>query len=567
MDGKKISGKQTEANQDKENKEDSKKKEKQNNKDGKDDKDFIYNKDSNKSFESLEIGEKESQDNEGIPLQYDLSKKYFVKINDYFKNFTDNKNIKRTFHFTLNNNQIPYEEDFNKVLKNNDMLYKLFLETKKNVENSVDINILKNGLFYKNKKLLFYCRKDEKIEDNYIADIANLEYIDFKEYDKIDIIENKENTIEDKFAKSEKIRDNNSAKYYNKSENRFQFKKNNYSCQSGDIKKQKSNKITGLKNRAIELEALVHFYFKELMLVSLPEIIFNLNYKKTNFGKKKPTFDDINLYYEWDGCFLCAKENNSKKNFISPFHKEKKFVIESGFLKSSNINEERFQIQKNSFIFLEVKTHFPKTKEEDENQNLENLIKLMFKKLNYYIELYSRILEKDIIKNIYIILLYNQQRITKYKDTLFKKINEHKECFVDVKKYIIYFHVFYIFPSIGRLSLNYITEKLDNNYKHLEKENNKAQKEIKEANEKIKNLEEQNMKAKNDANEKIKNLEEENNKAQKEIKEANEKIKNLEQKVNELKSMIENLSKNSNIIIKQTDIPQLKSESSKNNNN
>ena len=135
---------------------------------------------------------------------------------------------------------------------------------------------------------------------------------------------------------------------------------------------------------------MVYFYFKELKLVSLPDIIFNLSYKANNYSKN---INNINLYYEWDGCFLSTNEKDTKQIVISPFHKEKKFIIEKNSLRDVNINQERFQIKKNSLIFLEVKTHFPKTKEIDENQYLENLIFTMFKKLNYFIELYSTILK------------------------------------------------------------------------------------------------------------------------------------------------------------------------------
>ena len=288
-----------EDNQVKENNEGfDKTKNKQNEEDRKDNKDIIYIEDNGNSLEELEKSENDNQDNKD-KVKYDLSNEYFIETKKYFQSFSENKDIGTLFHSQLN--FIPYTENFIEEIKSNDMLYKFFSETEEVIRKSKQINILKNGLFYsKKKKLFFYCRKDEKIEDNYIADITNIECIDHEEYDKIHINVNKEKNIKDKFAISGDIRDNNSDNYDSKSEKRIKYKKNNYSFKNY-IKKPKSNKITDLKNRDLGLESLVCFYFKELKLVSLPDIIFYLSYKANKYTKN---INNINLYYEWDGCFL-----------------------------------------------------------------------------------------------------------------------------------------------------------------------------------------------------------------------------------------------------------------------
>ena len=132
--------------------------EKPNNIDRKDDKDIIYNEDSGDYLEDLEGSEKDSQDNEDkrYILKYNLSSVYFIKTNDYFKNFSTNKIIKRDFQKFLAFKGIPYEKEFREAIKKNGMLNKLFLETIKKIKCSDEINKLKNGLFlYQNKKLLF----------------------------------------------------------------------------------------------------------------------------------------------------------------------------------------------------------------------------------------------------------------------------------------------------------------------------------------------------------------------------------------------------------------------------
>ena len=139
--------------------------EKPNNIDRKDDKDIIYNEDSGDYLEDLEGSEKDSQDNEDkrYILKYNLSSVYFIKTNDYFKNFSTNKIIKRDFQKFLAFKGIPYEKEFREAIKKNGMLNKLFLETIKKIKCSDEINKLKNGLFlYQNKKLLLCSTCNQK---------------------------------------------------------------------------------------------------------------------------------------------------------------------------------------------------------------------------------------------------------------------------------------------------------------------------------------------------------------------------------------------------------------------
>ena len=48
----------------------------------------------------------------------------------------------------------------------------------------------------------------------------------------------------------------------------------------------KNDNMTGIKNRALVLESLVNFYFRQLKIVPLPSLLINLNYKKSD--KKIP---------------------------------------------------------------------------------------------------------------------------------------------------------------------------------------------------------------------------------------------------------------------------------------
>ena len=108
----------------------------------------------------------------------------------------------------------------------------------------------------------------------------------------------------------------------------------------------------------------------------------------------------------------------------------------------------------------------------------------MFAKLNYFVYLYSKILKKE-IKEIKIILLYDQNRLMNYKPNIYNYIEDHKNIFASLDKYELYFDILYIIPSIGKLSLNYINEKI----KKLEEDNKKIKEDNKNATMRILELE------------------------------------------------------------------------------
>ena len=145
-------------------------------------------------------------------------------------------------------------------------------------------------------------------------------------------------------------------------------------------------------------------------------------------------------------------------DIIKPFNKETKYKVSDK--EETKIIQNDILIKNNSIVLIEVKTHFPKLKEEDQRTNLENIIKMMFIKLNYFVDLYHEILQKK-FEEIKLILLYDQNRLSNYEnDIIINIIDKNKDKFQALKKYDLYFDIVYIIPSIGKISLNYISQKI-----------------------------------------------------------------------------------------------------------
>jgi len=317
---------------------------------------------------------------------------------------------------------------------------------------------LQNGIFFynffiKDKKkvnvnLFVYCIKDEKTEDVFLCDINHIETINHSSYDNLPQVPGDASAMQ-------KANSDNGKQMKAKSEDLNTIKEisavQEFSDQSE--KKYTKEKISGIQNRALTLESLVNYYFKKFDLISLPDLIFNISEPK----------ERIFLYREWDGAFM----NQSQKDisyedlkFLLPFNDEKKLLIKD---KLTEINK-KLIIHKNSIIFIEVKMEFPKKKEIIKNKkNLEKVIEDMIEKVNYFMKIYSKIFIELNIQNIQLLLLYNNNRIINYQDTIETYIAQHKKLIKEYyKNYNVYFHILYIYPSIGKIALNEISAQISN---------------------------------------------------------------------------------------------------------
>ena len=382
-------------------------------------------------------------ENDLIDLNYGLQPKYFVDRITYFKGLAEKSSNPQNKVF-FNSNSILIEEDFKDKIKGEEILNKYYSCAFEKLMKDETIKILENGIFIYNGKLLLYCVKNEKIEDDFISDIKCIKSIPHKEYDPD--LDNSKEKID---LKPTDYKDNRS------------FNSNS---------KYESDNMTGIKNRALVLESLVNFYFRQLKILPLPSLLINLNYKKSDKKntkydpeknvQKAPQENKINLFFEFDGCYLFEGKNDItfSDDIIKPFNKETKYKVSDK--EETKIIQNDILIKNNSIVLIEVKTHFPKLKEEDQRTNLENIIKMMFIKLNYFVDLYHEILQKK-FEEIKLILLYDQNRLSNYEnDIIINIIDKNKNKFQALNKYDLYFDIVYIIPSIGKISLNYISQKL-----------------------------------------------------------------------------------------------------------
>ena len=484
----------------------------------------------------------ESKNNPKL-LKYDLSPNYFIPKQKYFQKFQEESTAKLKKYFKLNT--FYKSNEFNERIKNENLLWLFYDDISNKLEKEEKIPILEHGFFFYDRKFLLYVKKDEHIMDNYLMNIKYIKPIEHKVYDPsiptipINKYENNQkalssgNTIQKK-ALSDKF-----------------DKDDNLSLDSNPMLKE--DYMSGIKNRALVLESLVNYYFKKLSL-SLPEIIFNLQY---NPAEKKNS-ESINFFYEWDGCFLFKEDQNIffQSSEVLPFSNEKKYKI---FLndKIEETNDD-ILLLKNSLNFIEVKTHFPKDQENNENNNLKNVIKTMFIKLNYFVDLFFEILTDDKIDNIKIILLYDQIRLKNYDKIISKYINTYKKLitFKKAKAEFIYFDIIYIIPSISKfVIMKSNTEEnleLKNQIQNLKESNEDLTKKITLANTKF-------NEEKNISDIKIKNLELANAKFIEEKNISDVKIKNLQDEIEEIKKLLLELNANKN--------PKNKLEESENKNN
>ena len=484
----------------------------------------------------------ESKNNPKL-LKYDLSPNYFIPKQKYFQKFQEESTAKLKKYFKLNT--FYKSNEFNERIKNENLLWLFYDDILNKLKKEEKIPILEHGFFFYDRKFLLYVKKDEHIMDNYLMNIKYIKPIEHKVYDPsiptipINKYENNQkalssgNTIQKK-ALSDKF-----------------DKDDNLSLDSNPMLKE--DYMSGIKNRALVLESLVNYYFKKLSL-SLPEIIFNLQY---NPAEKKNS-ESINFFYEWDGCFLFKEDQNIffQSSEVLPFSNEKKYKI---FLKDKiEETNDDILLLKNSLNFIEVKTHFPKDQENNENNNLKNVIKTMFIKLNYFVDLFFEILTDDKIDNIKIILLYDQIRLKNYDKIISKYINTYKKLitFKKAKAEFIYFDIIYIIPSISKfVIMKSNTEEnleLKNQIQNLKESNEALTKKITLANTKF-------NEEKNISNIKIKNLELANAKFIEEKNISDIKIKNLQDEIEEIKKLLFELNANKN--------PKNKLEESENKNN
>ena len=385
-------------------------------------------KDNNEEENDEEENDEEEKDEEELNrlnLKFGLSKQYFIKQKDYFSSLKSkatkiNLKLKKTDEMRLDSLKLPiYDNDaydnFETEIQQMGMLNEFYLKAKQGIEKE-NIDILNNGIYiykYSNKykkmtnyNIFLYCIKNEKVEDEYLSNINNFDEISHSKYENLfDTNENSEEIKNNIKGLTEK-------ENYHNNNNSFKNKKSksdkNGTNQILSSAEYNTEKLSGLKNRAISLESLVNFNFRQLNIITLPDLIFNT----TDYNNR------LFLYREIDGAYLNDSITDIDYNnlkYIIPFNVEKIYHVRSD-RKTLSIENNKFIILKNSILLLEVKTHFPREqKENSKKQILENVIKDLLEKVQYFMRVYKDILQDIKIKNIQLFLLYDQNKLKNIK--------------------------------------------------------------------------------------------------------------------------------------------------------
>ena len=302
----------------------------------------------------------------------------------------------------------------------------------------------------------------------------------------------------------------------------------------------------------------------------LPTIIFYFNLYLLESKKIKQTFafpsrEDAYGFEEADGIFyLHSKDVILNDSGNIPFLHNLRFTFIPGFNTIEIDQKKKINLEKNSFIYMEVKTSFPlKYNEQNKLEGLsetKNLIKSIMRKSKKFYEIAEK--QKKIIKEIHILFLYdsllpNNKDMLDFQKIILKIMNEIGGR-IEIKT------IFDIIYFVNPASIN--MRKFSKMVNELKKENEESKKLIAQNESKIEQLKKENENQMNEL------------KAQSESKIEQLKIKN-ENQMNELKAQNNKLI-NENDIFKveiqslketikqlQNQIKEIKDMKSENKNN
>jgi chromosome segregation ATPase len=193
----------------------------------------------------------------------------------------------------------------------------------------------------------------------------------------------------------------------------------------------------------------------------------------------------------------------------------------------------------------------------------------MLEKVDYFMKIYASIFKELNVQNIQLLLLYNSNRIKNYQDTIELYIAKHRKLIDEYfKKYNVYFNILYIYPSIGKIVLNQISDQILNmeiNQKQNKNEIEKLKKQQQEK-EKRNKFEIEELKIKNKMEiEKLKKEQQEKDKINKnEIERLKRKQQEQQEKEEKNQNEIKHLKKNNEILYKK--IKELTEQMEKLNN-
>ena len=342
-----------------------------------------------------------------------------------------------------------YSENQVQKLKNN-------LSVTSLIKNTVRLLGDKNEINNKNKNKLEKIQKDKKLyalkfapKYENIKKLYELAMDNFKGQNEVSILSYGLSIISD-----------NLIIYITKQiEESLKYISNEYNISPVEYKKyanlSKSNATSemllngGLNLFGYSFEFNLNYFLQTLSdMVELPNLMIDLGENYYN-----ASFKELDLaYYNID-----TSINDNINLLQCNIH----FKIQKENVKKDDDN--KFRIYENSLILGEVKSRFPKKKDDDgkyeKEDSLEKIISKLFEKLHYFFQLYKKIglFNYSTLKNIQIIFFYDSVNIKGIdENTIEKYIIKYN----DKNKYLgypsdvpIHFFIVYVLPAITNISI------------------------------------------------------------------------------------------------------------------
>ena len=283
----------------------------------------------------------------------------------------------------------------------------------------------------------------------------------------------------------------------------------------------------GLNLFGYSFEFNLNYFLQTLSdMVELPNLMIDLGENYYN-----ASFKELDLaYYNID-----TSINDNINLLQCNIH----FKIQKENVKKDDDN--KFRIYENSLILGEVKSRFPKKKDDDgkyeKEDSLEKIISKLFEKLHYFFQLYKKIdlFKYSTLKNIQIIFFYDSVNIKGIdENTIEKYIIKYN----DKNKYLgypsdvpIHFFIVYVLPAITNISIY----GLKNEINLIKEEAKRREEEAKRRDEEAKRREEEAKRR----DEEAKRREEEAKRREEEAKRREDELK---MEIDQLKRLVKDLT-------------------------
>ena len=283
----------------------------------------------------------------------------------------------------------------------------------------------------------------------------------------------------------------------------------------------------GLNLFGYSFEFNLNYFLQTLSdMVELPNLMIDLGENYYN-----ASFKELDLaYYNID-----TSINDNINLLQCNIH----FKIQKENVKKDN--DKKFRIYENSLILGEVKSRFPKKKDDDgkyeKEDSLEKIISKLFEKLHYFFQLYKKIdlFKYSTLNNIQIIFFYDSVNIKGIDEKTIEKYiikynnkNKYPGYPSDVP---IHFFIVYVLPAITNISIY----GLKNEINLIKEEAKRREEEAKRRDEEAKRREEEAKRR----DEEAKRREEEAKRREEEAKRREDELK---MEIDQLKRLVKDLT-------------------------